>query len=130
MTTPEVQAAVERVTAIIHDGKRETFEAAIHYAYGSNESAKFADDLTTILSALAEANRLLNFHREECARLNDALAASEARRVALEQISRNICDATTQDDAGQWIITGDAEMMLSDLLSALNPQQDGSRDHG
>jgi len=78
-------------------------------------------DLATILAALSHETERASIIKsaiyDRCAE-RDALA--ERVRV-LEVIGRNICDAATQDDAGQWIITGDAEMMLSDLSSALTP---------
>lgn len=63
--------------------------------YGPNNIASVGlrNDLEDVLAeaaGLAEANRLLNFHREECARLNDEIARPNRRSPDLTDLKTEI----------------------------------------
>lgn len=140
MTTPEVLAAVERVTALSAGNKSWANKAATaQQSYDLREDAKAID---TILSALAEAQGSLDEHAlfdaetdlafkdldAEIADLKEALTTSEARRVALEAGMRIIADGTVSSAPEGHYLAHRAAVKIARTL--LNPQQEGSRDHG
>lgn len=133
--TAEPEAAVERVT-------RGVFGPDTLYSNINNA------DLRSLLSALAEANERASLLRDtvrtRCAERDEArkaLAASEARRGELEAALTDIANplAMLERDAEAqgrvlggraWDIANNLHFVQGIAKAALNPQQEGSRDHG
>ena len=102
--TPEVQGAVERLTNLGMSSAG--YCDAVMDAYGTKPVGQFYADISAVL---------------------DALAASEARRVELEWLLKESRGYVTDalDAYEHW----DGRDLVN-RIDALNPQQEGSRDHG
>jgi len=120
--TDEPEAAVERVTAFLsHKGGN--FLASI------NCDELRRSDLRTLLHALAEANERASLLRDtvrtRCAERDEArrllLSAFVAGAEYMAASSGSPSDPATVAAGGRW---------MSDNRTVLNPQQEGSRDHG
>lgn len=129
-TTPEVQAAVERVTALSAGNKSWAKHAATpQQSYDLIEDAKAIDNL---LHALAEANErarrwadLADQRAEAMGDLQLSISASKARVAALEGLVRDFDDFAQAGDYFAYPLGSRQK-----IRQLLNPQQEGSRDHG
>jgi len=128
----------EANAAFIALANPEAIRALLHALAEANERASL------LQKEREEANRHLNFHREECARLNDTIFALEARRGELEGAlkpfshdPKSVLDMDYPDDKPLSGLYNDWNFHpfptfgdFRRVRSLLNPQQEGRRDHG
>lgn len=127
MTTPEVQAAVERVTADL--AKSATFAREANskpWRTMINDA-----DLTTLLSALATSEARREALEEALTPSADTKAAfiGEFKMQVRVEVDEDGCDVWAAIPI-EWTTTKEIMAAIKAYAAALNPQQEGSRDHG
>lgn len=148
--TPEAQAAVERVTAALagYDAlltKRP--ECWPGDEFGKGGGAEYVADLTTVLSAFAEAQTVLAENHqalldadEAHQNLSAAFATSETRAATAEGERDAMRDEVRKLNLALYAVGVQLNnnriprqsriLNALEVLDVLNHQQEGSRDHG